>query len=111
MTRRILISGAVVGFLCCATLVVLVLGTILPVGFVDHGIDEYHGAEQQAVIEAVGEMYQRKQAGMNTYRVTTWRVTSVERCPTRSPRAYSVEVDLYTTFGIPYGETGIFCNA
>ena len=111
MTRRILISGAVLGFLCCATLVILLLGTVVPVGFVDHGIDEYHGAKQRAVIHAVGEMYQTKQAGMNTYRVTTWRVTGVEQCPSRCPRAYAVEVDLYTTFGIPYGQTGVFCNA
>ena len=96
--------------MCCATLVVLVLGTILPSGFVDHGVDEYRGAKRDALISGVAEMGRRHQNGMNTYRVTAWRVTGVERCPPRCPRAYSVEVDLYTTFGIPYGEAGVYCK-
>lgn len=109
MIRVALLSGAVV-FSICATFLVLLLGYFLSLGFVDMNYDDYRGAERQAMIDAVGEMHRREQDGMGTYRVTTWRVTSVEECRTGCPRPYAVELDLFTLFGIPYGETGVGCG-
>lgn len=109
MIRAALISGAVV-FSIGTTSLVLLLGYFLPLGFADMNYDDYRGAEQQAVIDAVNEMHRREQDGLGTYRVTTWRVTSVKKCRTGCPRPYAVGLDLFTLFGIPYGETGVGCG-
>lgn len=90
---------------------VLVLGLFLPLSMVDQRPDEYEGRKQQAVVEAVGEMYERRQDGLGTRRVTTWRIDRVHKCASRCPHPYAVRLDLYTIFGIPYGETGIFCGS
>jgi len=42
--------------------------------------------------------------------VSTFQVTSVEKCPTDCPLAYSVEVDFYTIFGITLDKTGLYCG-
>ncbi len=104
-----LISGAVV-FSIRARSLVLLLGYSLPLGFVDTNYDDYRGAEQQAVIDAVSETHQREQDGLGTCRATTWRVTSAEKCRTGCPRPYAVELELFTLFGMPHGETGVGCG-
>lgn len=110
MLRGVLISGAVVVVLSLALFVVLIAGLFLPRGMVDHRLDEYEGRKQRDVISVIGEMYERRQGGLGTRRVTAWRITSVEKCATRCPRPYAVDLDLYTLFGIPYGETGVSCG-
>lgn len=109
MIRAALVSGVMV-FSICATSLVLLLGYFLSLSFVDMNYDDYRGAERQAVIDAVNGMHRREQDGLGTYRVTTWRVTSVEKCRTGCPRPYAVELELFTLFGIPYGKTGVGCG-
>ena len=97
-------------FLTLAAALVLWLGSVLPLFFVDQNIDDYRGAKEMAVLRVIGEMYESRQNDLGTYRVTAWEVTSVEKCRTRCPRPYAVRLELYTLFGVPYGETGLPCG-
>lgn len=108
--RIALVSGAAIMSLTLATALVLWLGSVLPLFFVDQNIDDYRGAKEMDVLGVIGEMYESRQDGLGTYRVTAWEVTSVEKCRTRRPRPYAVRLELYTLFGVPYGETGLPCG-
>lgn len=111
--RAALISGAVALALICVA-VVLAAGMVVPTFVIDPRLTEYEGAKLDAALGAVSEIGQRRPdlrvGRLGTSRVSTFRVTSVEKCPAGSPRAYSVEVDFYTVFGILLGKVGVGCG-
>ena len=87
---------------------------VVPTFVVDPRLTEYEGAKREAVLSAVSEIIREEPdlrvGRLGTSRVSTFRVTSVKKCPTDCPRAYSVEVDFYTIFGFLYKETALYCG-
>ena len=84
---------------------VLVLGMVLPRFIIGDGVDRYEGNEKKIAHEKllyIGAFFAGEPYSQLT--LTAQRVTRVRKCPQPG------EVQLFTIFGIPYGELRFQCT-
>jgi hypothetical protein len=89
---------------------------VLPRYFIEDGVARYEGNEKLIARAALQESDVRFH-GLRYWLVTADRVTYANTCPNWRSKytdvldEYSADVQLYTIFGLPYGELRIRCEA